>query len=277
MKQTASTEIVNPPADGGNPSAPLAYSAAASLTELRHCFSLVYGKYRERQLVEESGGGVFFSRQHLLPYAVTLAGKIDQTVFTTLSVVMDGPLGLPLDAVFGDELNRLRRDGAVLGELGLFADRRRSLTQSLSSMHELFRLGYWYGRSNSADFGVIGVHPRHAAFYQRLFGFRTMGEVREHPTVRNAPAILLLIEEERIGASAERSKYVRQWLQNPVHASVWEQRYRPSIPDVMALTTLRGQPEMLDQLLPFYRTAAQLAEEQAAASEPDQPQIRKAG
>jgi len=277
MKQTAPTEPLRNLADGDEANLPLTYGPAASLAELQHSFALVYQKYRDRRLVEPVSGQVFFSLHHLLPEAVTIVGKIDHTVFTTLTVVMDSQLGLPLDAVFHDELNQLRRGGAILGELGLFADRRRSLTQSLSSMHELFRLGHWYVESNNFDFGVIGVHPRHAAFYQRLLGFRAHGEVREHPTVRNAPAVLLVCEQAKLSRAAESSKYVRQWLQNPVHASVWQQRYRPSIADLVALTSLRDAPDLLDQLLPFYRTREQIAAEQAAYARQLDGQIRKAG
>jgi hypothetical protein len=277
MNQTAPTEPTHPAAGADEPSAPLTYGPASSLAELQHSFALVYQKYQQRQLVERVSGGVFFGLHHLLPQAVTLVGTVDHTVFTTLTVVMDSPLGLPLDAVFGDELEQLRRSGAVLGELGLFADRRRSLTQSLNSMHELFRLGHWFVESNNFDFGVVGVHPRHAAFYQRLLGFRPMSEVREHPTVRNAPAVLLACEQAKLRQTAERSKYVRQWLQNPVHESVWEQRYRPSIPDLVALTSMRDAPEMLDELLPFHRSKEQLAAERQADSERVYRRVRKAG
>jgi N-acyl amino acid synthase FeeM len=277
MKQMATTDSTQLDAAEEQLSAGLVYGPACSVADLRQSFSLAYIKYRERGLAEEASGQIFFSKQHLQQRAVTLVGKIDHTVFTTLSVVMDGPMGLPLDAVFADELNQFRRQGAVLGELGLFADRRRSLSQSLAAMHELFRLGHWYVEANNFDFGVIGVHPRHAAFYQRLLGFRLTGEVREHPTVRNAPAVLLIFEQSEMSRIAERCKYVRQWLQNPVHVSVWEQRYRPGIADLVALTSLRSQPEMLDELLPFYRTTEQLAQEKAVAEEKAEQQIRKAG
>ncbi|MFG0251864.1 MAG: hypothetical protein ACF8NJ_03215 [Phycisphaerales bacterium JB038] len=277
MEPTATTNHIECAASSEQSSAELVYGPASSLAELRQSYSLTYLKYRERGLAEENSGQVFFSKQHLQHRAVTLVGRIGHTVFTTLSVVMDGPMGLPLDVVFPDELNQFRRQGAVLGELGLFADRRRSLSQSLAAMHELFRLGHWFVEANDFNFGVIGVHPRHAAFSQRLLGFRTSVEVREHPTVRNAPAVLLIFERAEMSRIAERCKYVRQWLQNPVHASVWEQRYQPSIPDLVALTNLRDQPEMLDELLPFHRTAAQLVEEQAGAEARDEEQIRKAG
>ncbi len=277
MNKTAPTE---PPAALdfiGEPSVPLTYGPAASLTELHHSFALVYQRYRERQLVGDVSGQVFFGLHHVLPQAVTLVGKVEHTIFTTLTVVMDGPLGLPLDAVFHEELDRLRAQGAVLGELGLFADRRKSLTQSLNSMHELFRLGHWYVESNNFDFGMVGVHPRHAAFYERLLGFRIVSDVREHPTVRNAPVVLLACEQAKLGQAAERSKYVRHWLQNPVHASVWEQRYRPTIPDLVALTSLRDMPDMLDQLLPFHRSAAEVAAERTERSRRVARRVRKAG
>lgn len=271
MEQTAPTASSSPLPSANEP---LSYGPAGSLAELQQCFSLAYHKYRERELVNDISGEVFFSPHHLLPHAVTLVGRVEHTVFTTLSVVMDGPLGLPLDTVFRDELERLRQGGAVLGELGLFADRRKSLSQSLAAMHELFRFGHWYVDANYFDYGVVGVHPRHAAFYERLLGFQLASDVREHPKVRDAPAVLLIFDREKRNRIADRCKYVRNWLENPVHVSVWEQRYRPTIPELVALTSLRDAPDMLDSILPFHRTAAQLAAERQAQQT---RRIRKAG
>ncbi|MCK4872325.1 MAG: hypothetical protein KAS72_06340 [Phycisphaerales bacterium] len=253
------------------------YGPAESLTDLQQAYGLAYHKYLERKLVKPTPGGVFFTMQHLLPESVTFVGRLGSTAFTTLSVVMDSPAGLPLDNVFGDELARFRDRGMVLGELGLFADRRRSVTQSLSAMQRLFRFAYWYYLSNNYGCGVIGVHPRHSGFYQRLFGWTSTGIVRDHPTVRNAPAELLVLEEANFDEVSRRSRYVRQWFEQPILDSFWEMRYRPSIADIVALTTAHADPEMLDRVLPYYRTAEQIQAEHAAETRTERTDIRRAG
>jgi hypothetical protein len=253
------------------------YGPAQGLDDLRQAFGLVHTKYAERGLVDPSLGRIFFGPYHVMPSAATLVGQLDGTVFTTLSVVVDSPAGLPLDSVFGDVFAEFRKQGLVLGELGLFADRRRSLTQSLSSMYELFRLSYWYFRRHDFDLAVIGVHPRHAGFYQRLFGFASHDVVRDHPTVKNAPAELLVFDRSKFNEISKRCKHVRRWLDVPVHQSVWDDRYRPSISDLVALTTERGDADMLDRILPHYRTQDQLVSEQSAAERESEQNVRRAG
>lgn len=276
-----SKDVANNATDTGaidrSAEARVSYGPAQGLDDLRQAFSLVHMKYAERELVDPKLGRIFFGPYHVMPTAATLVGQLDGTVFTTLSVVVDGPAGLPLDSVFGDVFADLRKQGLVLGELGLFADRRRSLTQSLSSMYELFRLSYWYFRHHDFDLAVIGVHPRHAGFYERLFGFSCHDVVRDHPTVQNAPAQLLVFDRSKFNEIAKRCKHVRRWLDEPVHQSVWDERYRPSVSDLVALTTERGDAEMLDQILPHYRTQEQLASEQSDAEREREQQVRRAG
>lgn len=228
------------------------YCPAENYSDIHQAFSLAYAKYRERELTEDINREVFFGFHHILPQAATLVGKLGTTVFATLTAVADGPAGLPLDNVFHDELEELREKGYKLGELGLFADRRRSLTQSLSAIQELFRMAYWYQMSVGCEYGVIGVHPRHSAFYERLFGFETTGIIRDHPTVRGAPAELLLLEAASLTKFAARSRFVRAWLDQKMPEEIWETRYRLTIRDLINLTDDREAPYMLDLVLPYY-------------------------
>ena len=56
---------------------------------------------------------------------------------------------------------------------------------------ELMRFSFYYAIHSRCDDVVIGVHPEHAPFYRRIFGFELIGDVRKYPIVKDNPATLL--------------------------------------------------------------------------------------
>ena len=120
----------------------------------------------------------------------------------TMTLVCDGQQGLPADAVFGDELRGLRRQGRRLAEGVRLAIR----PEHLFSEH-LFRgmlaLLYLYGtRVRAATDLIVEINPRHVAYYRRLFGFQLLGPERPCPRVQGAPARLLVLTSPAPEASA---------------------------------------------------------------------------
>lgn len=106
----------------------------------------------------------------------------------TLTVSRDGVNGLQNDALYAAELARLRRPDRVLGEVSRLAvDPDFSCPELLIA---LFRSMLGYARELGASDLVIGVHPRHAGYYQLQFGFRQIGR-RKHCGRFAAPVVLL--------------------------------------------------------------------------------------
>ena len=130
----------------------------------------------------------------------------------TLTLWFDAPGGLPADAAYADELDRLRRQGRRLCEPGSLAVDAAALG-SRPLLAALFHLGYMYVLNIQGHTDVLmQVNPRHSAFYQRTMGFRRIGDLRICPKV-NAPAVLLRVgtefmqtEIERHGGLGERAR-----------------------------------------------------------------------
>lgn len=123
------------------------------------------------------------------PNHATLGAWREGELVGTLTASRDSSAGLLADNLYAKELAGLRRPSRILCEVTRLAvDVETHDPQLLKS---LFRSSYQYIR---AIFGVtdtvIEVNPRHAAYYQRVFGFTQIGAIRTCPRV-NAPAVLL--------------------------------------------------------------------------------------
>ena len=120
---------------------------------------------------------------------LTLAAWFCDELIATLTLLVDSNEGLQTEALYGRELERLRRPGRRLCEVTRLAvDPDFSCPRLLRA---LFSSACEHGRSHfAASDVVIGVNPRHAAYYQRRMGFRQVGARRHYPRV-DAPVVLL--------------------------------------------------------------------------------------
>ena len=123
------------------------------------------------------------------PNRATLAVWQDDDVVATLTIGRDSAEGLLADGLYGNEVSGLRQPGRVVCEVT-----RLAVHPDFSSgdmLNALFRTALLYGKEFfSASDAVIEVNPRHVRFYQRRFGFRQIGKLRQCQRV-NAPAVLL--------------------------------------------------------------------------------------
>lgn len=126
------------------------------------------------------------------PDRITLVASDETAIFGTITLGLDGDNGILADALYRDELQRLRKRGARLCELTRLAmDTHHNAKEVLGA---LLHLVYIHGRLiHGVTDVVIEVHPRHAGFYHRMVGFQYIGEERICPRV-NAPAVLLHLD-----------------------------------------------------------------------------------
>jgi hypothetical protein len=120
---------------------------------------------------------------------VTYIARCGARVDGTLTVRVDGQAELLAEQLYPVEVARLRRNGKKLCEFGRLAFDEGINT--LEILGPLFHLGMHFARlRHGCTDMVIEVNPRHAGFYQRVFGFKVLGEERTCDRVA-APAVLL--------------------------------------------------------------------------------------
>jgi len=181
----------------------LLYRIAAARWERRDAFRLVYEAYLRSGLARENRHRMWVTPYHLLPTTQTFVALLRNAsvagkVISTVSLVGDGQLGLPIESVFPEEV-ALRRElarerGMRIAEVTSLADRRTHFRRFLPVFCELNRHMAQHARLHGIDQLLVAVHPRHARFYVRYLGFQACSEVRAYPSVRNHPAVALCLD-----------------------------------------------------------------------------------
>ncbi len=172
-------------------------SVAHSLEARRSAYELVYRLYRREGYAEPNRSGMWLSFHNLLPETVTLTVHRADEIVGTLTVVFDGPTGLPCSETYGRELDTLRETGrkpAEIISLGVIDGNRHD---SRDILVKLFNYVYLVSRHlrGATDF-VITVNPHHAAYYRKTLLFEDYGVVRRYDKVGGAPAVLLRLNLE---------------------------------------------------------------------------------
>jgi hypothetical protein len=123
------------------------------------------------------------------PSKITLVAHQEDKVAGTVTLGLDGPSGLVVDALYKNEVDKLRGQGRKIAELTRLAVDESSASKAV--LAALFHIAFIYAFHihKFSDF-VIEVNPRHVLFYKRMLGFNLIGEEKMCPRV-GAPAVLL--------------------------------------------------------------------------------------
>jgi hypothetical protein len=181
-------------------SVPIVYKVAESHQEREAAFRLVYQAYTRAGLIEANPHQMRVTPYQLLDTTDVFVAMLDDVVISTVSLVDDGELGLPLEHIYGDEVTLLRKRGFRIAEVSSLADRRRQLSRTLPVFVPLMRLMVQAARHRGVEQLLVAVHPRHARFYQRFLSFEPLGLEKSYPLVRNNPAVALRLDFGKIAA-----------------------------------------------------------------------------
>ena len=163
---------------------------AETREELGDAFRLVYDEYkRSGYISEEKPGNMFFYIHHLLPDTAVLLMRCKEKVISTLSLVPDSEeFGLPMDSIYREELDGLRRNDRHLMEACALATSENYRSPNIFA--NLFRQSYWHAVYSGIDAICIMVNPKHVQFYKRILLFDELGVEKNYPRV-GAPAVAL--------------------------------------------------------------------------------------
>lgn len=192
---------------------------ATSLEQVESAWSLVYQRYSRMGLIDENPYGIHAVPSAVGEHACVLWGPEGPDVGYTMTLFRDNPMGLALDSVYAQSLNELRRKGRRLFEVGMLADRRESAARGMGALFTMMRRAIHYGLHNGLTDVVIGVHPRHAQFYVRYYGFEQFAEPTTYPLVRNNPVVPLRLRLREALAGESLPRGLVDARDNPVCAS----------------------------------------------------------
>lgn len=171
------------------------YRLAATLEERLAALRLVHNAYVRAGLIEPNAHGVRATPYHLLSTTNIFVAECEcRRIISTMSLVGDGELGLPMETVYAPEIAQRRRDGKLMAEVSCLAADPAQVGCGMEVFIHLCRLMTVFAIWRGYDELVIAVHPRHAKFYQRMLAFRKFGELREYPSVKDHPAVALYLD-----------------------------------------------------------------------------------
>jgi len=232
---------------------------AASREELEQAFRLVYQSYLDRGYIEESPHRIRLSVFNAFPTSVTFVSVLRGTVVATISLVLDTPVGLPMDEIYHDELQQLRSAGRRLIEVTMLADRRRELHRALPMLLELMKRVFDYATLVAqANDLCITVNPRHETYYESFLLFKPLGGLKSYPSVRNNPALAKRLNLDHVREQCEgNEELIQRFFTDRTPLSVLEGGYRMTLDDlsyffVELTTVLRDAPAAVQQCLRSY-------------------------
>jgi hypothetical protein len=174
--------------------AEIEYRIASTRAERAAAFRLVYRSYLRTGLGEPNPWEMRVTPYHSLPTTEVFLATLRGACIFTMSLVIDGELGVPMEAIYGSEVARLRGEGLSFGEVSCLADRRRAMRGFFPVFLRMARLVVQYSWRRGLDQLLVACHPKHARFYERLLGFQRIGDLKAYPTVRNHPAVALSMD-----------------------------------------------------------------------------------
>lgn len=175
----------------------LEYRIASTLGDRAAAFQLVYQSYLRSGLGSPNLYRMRVTPHQLCDSSQIFVGRLDGQVVSTVTLVGDGRMGLPMETMFDREIDAFRAEGRRVAEVSCLADRRQDPRRFLESFSQLTRLMAQFARYEGIHNLLISVHPRHARFYSRYFGFRPISDrVASCPHVQDHPAVGLNLDFE---------------------------------------------------------------------------------
>jgi len=172
------------------PDARLELKIAESKEELAECFRILHDAYVSSGFMKPDPSGMRITPYHALPTTTTLCAKYDGRVVGTLSMIREGVLGFPLQAIF--DLEGVRTKGGKIAEISALAvhpDFRKTggaiLFPLMKFMHQ-YCTEYFDTRHL-----VIAVNPEKIELYEALLFFERLQEmpVENYDFANGAPAV----------------------------------------------------------------------------------------
>lgn len=201
---------------------------ATSLEQVESAWRLVYERYTQMGLIDENPYGLHAVPSAVGQHACVIWGSEaaeEAEVGYTMTLFRDNPKGLALDSVYAGSLDELRRKGRRLLEVGMLADRRRCASRGVGALFSMMRWAVHYGLHTGVTDIVIGVHPRHAQFYVRCYGFEQFASPTSYPMVRNNPVVPLRLRLLEGLAKDELPRGLADARDNPLPASKFSHHF----------------------------------------------------
>lgn len=186
------------PADPGAASAPPTFRLAGTSRDRLAAFSLAYDKYVARRMLRPNPYRLRVTEFHLLETTAVFVAVRNGRIVGTSTLIRDGALGLPMDAVHPEITGDMRQRGVAIAEASGLAIHNPRRVPDMTVFVGLMRIMAQYACAHGVQQVLLGCIPRHAAFHTRLLGFEQIGQVRPYPAVCQTLGVACRLDLARI-------------------------------------------------------------------------------
>ncbi|MDB1123699.1 N-acyl amino acid synthase FeeM domain-containing protein [Vibrio algarum] len=184
------------------------YKIATTREELENAYSLVWDNYVETGFEADDHSKLRLTKYNLLPDTRVFVAKYKKGLINepkiydeegicigTVTIVFDGPMGLPIEEVCPDDISRLRSEGKKLAEVVGFAV-NREYTNYKEFLY-IFKVLFQYASLVGVTDLCCTVTKRHSRFYRKVCFFEPLGELVEYKSAGSVQAQGHLLNLER--------------------------------------------------------------------------------
>lgn len=177
------------------------YRVARSRQELEGAFSLVYKEYLARGYIPKGyKSRLRVSLYNALLSTTTFIAKQKNKVVAGVTLIPDSPLGVPMDKIYKEELDTLRKQGCRISEVSQLSIDSSLFGRSFFSMFNFNKLIFIFRLFKVVlDYALevdkltdlcIAVNPKQQFLYKFIY-FEQFGALKYYGSVNRAPAIAL--------------------------------------------------------------------------------------
>jgi len=182
---------------------------AETKDEYEQAFSLVYDTYLNMGVIKPNRSNLRLTLYHALPTTRVLVVKKNKTVISTLTTILDNPLGLPSRSIYNDEIESLGK--AKLLEIGSFASETAHLRYSHILAFKLLTVTAYYVNYLNVDYVCATINPQYRRFYEKLCLMEEYGAFKSYTNpdnnINEAPTILMIFPFESFNSEEYRRIY----------------------------------------------------------------------
>ncbi|MGE3638842.1 MAG: hypothetical protein AB7G28_09800 [Pirellulales bacterium] len=166
-------------------------NVVSSRHDRQAAFELIYRSYLQSGQCAKNDSGMRATPYQLLSTTDLILAKLRGQAISTVSLVRDGALGLPIESLCPEEVALRRASGIRLAEVSSLADRRQGTARFFGLFCELSRLMIQLASKTRIGELLVAVNPQHAPLYRRYLAFEQIGDERICEIGQGFPAIPL--------------------------------------------------------------------------------------
>lgn len=155
---------------------------------------------------DHRGDSPYFTLHHLLSEATVFVAREGSHIIGTLTVILDSGAGLPMESLYGEDVDALRNAGRSVCEICSLAIDPYREKRSSSLVLNLFKqaMSFLVYLTPVTD-ALITLKPSHAEFYGRRLGFSPMGGLKFDGRFSDAETVAMRLSREQVSRLAAGS------------------------------------------------------------------------